>query len=200
MINDFKVLDTFLETWRIQAYNYYINLISLDTAKRNKEYEITKENLQLLTEYAWSNNRKYTDEKVEEILNNLPKLGQQQIHNLKGEIKYQNYEKWKRTYNKSDFIILNKITCYGSENTQKVNELLNKILDKDIEAKRKGFISKITKVVGDILDLEDLKIGVDGSINGIVKGSICNAKVTTIYAGGENIQCLHYRVLVKKIK
>lgn len=70
-------------------------------------------------------------------------------------------------------------------------------------------VAKITKVVGDIDDVSALWVGHDGSLNGIVSGSIGKAKLETIIAGGynENIivnvkhgQCAHYRVLVKKLK
>jgi hypothetical protein len=48
---------------------------------------------------------------------------------------------------------------------------------------------------------EELELRIDsiGEINGIIQGTISNAKVRTITAGGYNIQCFHYRVLVNKI-
>ena len=40
----------------------------------------------------------------------------------------------------------------------------------------------------------------NGEINGIAEGEKGRAKVETIGAGGYNIQCYHFRVLVNKIE
>lgn len=79
-------------------------------------------------------------------------------------------------------------------------EDVDKIIDKEALAKEKAFITKVTKVVGDITDIGGLRIGVNGDINGVVVGDKAKAEVETIFAGGYNIQKLHYRVLVKKLK
>lgn len=51
-------------------------------------------------------------------------------------------------------------------------------------------------MVGKITDAKGLTIGMNGELNGLVIGDKDSATVTTILAGGYNIQCLHYRVLV----
>jgi len=51
-----------------------------------------------------------------------------------------------------------------------------------------------------IIDASGLSIDNQGELNGVIKGSITNVYVFTISAGGYNIQCLHYRVLIKPIK
>ena len=78
-------------------------------------------------------------------------------------------------------------------------EYLNKVLDREVESKYKLFINRINKIDDNIENTNNLYIGVNGEINGYIKCKSCNIKVTTIYAGGHNIQCLHYRVLVKKL-
>lgn len=77
---------------------------------------------------------------------------------------------------------------------------LNNILDRDIESKYKHIIAKVKKVCGEIIDASDLHIGDDGTINGLIKGTIGNGYVETIVAGGYNIQIAHYRVLIHKVK
>lgn len=69
-------------------------------------------------------------------------------------------------------------------------EKKNKILDLMIRTK---------EVVGQIKNADCLTIGLDGHLNGIIEGEKGKAKVQTIDAGGYNIQCYHFRVLVKKI-
>ena len=88
-------------------------------------------------------------------------------------------------------------------------EKLNKIIDKDVEAKYWNMIEKVTKYTGEIIDMEGVSVSGDGNLNGIVIGKDGNAKLETILAGGYNQnvivntrrgQVLHYRLLVHKIK
>ena len=73
---------------------------------------------------------------------------------------------------------------------------LESIVDKDLANRKVAFIKRITDKVGDV-ESADLHIGEDGSINGTVEGAEGKAKVSSIIAGGYNIQKAHYRVLVK---
>lgn len=201
----YERLDNFLERWKERAYEYYINLCEERNIEYDKKYEVTAENLKLITGYKWGyreHQRTYNDEEVEKIMENIKsgKMPTYQIDNLKCSIHSQMMKIWKEKHNKTDLIIVDKISCYGWQNYEKRDELLNRILDREVEARRKQFISKIEKVAGKIKDLSGIESGVDGSINGMAVGEICKARVLTIYAGGYNIQCLHYRVLVNKIK
>ena len=77
-------------------------------------------------------------------------------------------------------------------------------VNKEAENKKAIFISKIEKKVSHIFDAK-FEIGIDGNINGTVWGIDDNDMETkydvrTITAGGYDIQCLHYRVLINKIK
>jgi len=74
---------------------------------------------------------------------------------------------------------------------------IEKIITNEAERKLVKFILTVEKKAGKIIDADMLYIGSDLSINGHVRGEIKNVKVWTIFAGGYNIQCLHYRVLVK---
>ena len=84
-----------------------------------------------------------------------------------------------------------------------------KFLDKYFEDRYWELINKITKVTGEITDVNRLKMGYDGSINGIIIGEDGKAKIETIVTSGDNEgiivnikhgQRAHYRVLVHKIK
>ena len=73
---------------------------------------------------------------------------------------------------------------------------------RDAEASAKAYVldlnDRVQKVVGEITDWN---LFISGShLNGTVTGTRCMAKVETIIAGGYNIQCLHNRVLVNRIK
>jgi hypothetical protein len=75
-------------------------------------------------------------------------------------------------------------------------EKLKKMLDSEVTSKRKTLTTRVQEKAGDIKDARNLTIGVNGELNGYIIGSKGNVRVQTIYAGGYNIQCLHYRVLV----
>lgn len=82
-----------------------------------------------------------------------------------------------------------------------IEVLKNGIADevcKEKESKRKSLINRVEKKIGSIIDARSLKIGHNGDLNGIIIGELGSVKIETIFAGGHNIQKLHYRVLIKK--
>jgi hypothetical protein len=80
--------------------------------------------------------------------------------------------------------------------TAEFEKVITKFFEKDVQAKYKNFIKLIEKKAGEVT-YANLRIGADGNINGYVEGDKGTARVTTIWAGGYNIQCLHFRILVK---
>lgn len=81
-------------------------------------------------------------------------------------------------------------------------------LDKYFEDRYWELVNKITKIVGEITDVDRLKMGYDGSLNGIITGQEGKAKIETIVTSGDNENIIvnvkhgqraHYRVLVHKI-
>jgi len=61
------------------------------------------------------------------------------------------------------------------------------------------FIDEIARYCDEILSVEVATLGMDGSINGVIHASNGNFSIKTIGAGGYNIQCFHYRVIIRKI-
>lgn len=87
----------------------------------------------------------------------------------------------------------------GNYSPKAREERLIKIINKEADLKEKLLINRVNKEVGAIVKALNLKVGVNGELNGIIQGENGKCKIETIYAGGYNIQCLHYRVLVHKI-
>jgi hypothetical protein len=76
-------------------------------------------------------------------------------------------------------------------------EAIEKINEKRKNDLLEMLVLRVKEKVGEITDAAGLHIGMNGEINGLVVGVKGSATINTILAGGHNIQCLHYRVLVK---
>lgn len=76
---------------------------------------------------------------------------------------------------------------------------LDVLLEKDKRNKILDLMARTKEVTGKIISANSLKIGINGGLNGIIEGKTGKVEIETIDAGGYNIQCYHYRVLVKKI-
>lgn len=107
------------------------------------------------------------------------------------------YKKEKRQLlEKYNQIVINLSSGYSPKDRE---ERLLKIIEKEAVAKEKILIARVNKEVGLIVKALRLNVGLNGELNGTIKGENGTCKIETIYAGGYNIQCLHYRVLVHKI-
>jgi hypothetical protein len=70
---------------------------------------------------------------------------------------------------------------------------------KDMERKKLALIAKVEEKVGKIVEV-DLHVGSNREPNGLVVGTNGKVVLDTISAGGYNIQCFHYRTLIKPVK
>lgn len=80
------------------------------------------------------------------------------------------------------------------------NAWLCKVIAEDKKQKMIDFVRRIEEIAGAIEDVSYLSISPQGELDGLVIGKKGKAKVNTISAGGWNIQCFHYRVLVSEVK
>lgn len=101
-----------------------------------------------------------------------------------------------RQYIKSNFDALTvDVVSRGKQGSV----FLEKALTDEVNRKRQNLIARVKKVTGIISDASGLYIADNFEINGVVIGESGKARVTTISAGGWNVQCLHFRVLVKSL-
>ncbi|WP_240421923.1 hypothetical protein [Paenibacillus periandrae] len=112
-----------------------------------------------------------------------------------GKYNRERYTAFKKTMKERFSSVAIDLTQYGREWETR----LAKILDSEKDNKRKMLILRVTKITGEITDAKALHIGDNGEINGIAVGEKGSARVETISAGGWNIQCFHFRVLVKEV-
>ncbi|MFQ3543576.1 hypothetical protein Q7A53_05775 [Halobacillus rhizosphaerae] len=173
-----QVIKDFLENWKELAYKWHI--------KRYNDYLEMRKDLE-----------DKADKLKEEIgvrKNFFPNKEQEAI--LKEhELDYQTI-KGKLTYFAGG-TVLRMATIYDEE---KRLTWLNKLLEDDKKFKMLDLIRRINGKIGLITDASNLSISRDGNLNGIIIGEKGKARVETIGAGGYNIQCFHFRTLVKEIK
>lgn len=74
------------------------------------------------------------------------------------------------------------------------------VLYKEAACKKADIIDRCNDKAGGIDEVEWTYIGPDGRINGIISGPKGRFSIKSIFAGGYDIQCLHVRVLVHKLK
>lgn len=61
------------------------------------------------------------------------------------------------------------------------------------------FIDEIVRNCAEVKSVENVRIGEDGSINGIIHATNGDFNLRSVGAGGYNIQCFHYRVIITKL-
>jgi hypothetical protein len=76
---------------------------------------------------------------------------------------------------------------------------IDKYIQAEAERKYKNFLVRIKACVGNTLDCSGLYVSPNAEISGIAVGELGKVRVETITAGGYNIQCLHYRILINMI-
>lgn len=166
-----NTIEQFLENWKTTNIEVYISIIG--------DYnELIDECIQVIRKFDL-----HTIKHGQEI--------PQEYKDIKRKIKSFELELSKTVFN----IVLRS---RRTQNTD-LQAYLEPIIEKERKAKHVKFINKISSKVGEIVDTSCLHIGVDGNINGYVIGSTGKVSIRTILSGGYNIQCLHYRILVKTL-
>ena len=107
----------------------------------------------------------------------------------------EDYRKFIRSAREKYGTLIIESRSYGIE---KGKERIIKAIEKEAIEKEKKLIARVNKVVGKIIEPIHLRVGVNGDLNGAIRGENGICWIETIYAGGYNIQCLHYRVLIRK--
>lgn len=79
----------------------------------------------------------------------------------------------------------------------RTDQYIRNTIESDARDKLIDIARRVQKRCGNITDASNLTIGDNGTINGKIIGAKGSANVETIRAGGYNIQCLHFRVLIK---
>lgn len=118
---------------------------------------------------------------------------------------YQKYRKLNREFQQTWNSFEKWVTLEWDKESRKNHRVIDEEklathLKREAEAKYDDIINRTNKIVGVITDATHLHIGVKGDLEGYIIGDYGKAHVQTIGAGGYNIQCFHFRTLVKECK
>lgn len=197
--NEIKYANNDLENQKRILQKYQNEITKIENFENEKKIEVLVKFLEdwKTKTYKWymNNASLYIDLKrqYKEKLNDHMK----QFENLDFRTRYYKEQEFNKQY-------YSNITAFTKEIVEYTNEInyekLIKAIDEEAIRKYKDLVKRISEVVGKIENAKHLSIGEqNGEINGIVIGSKATARIETISAGGYNIQCFHYRVLVHKI-
>lgn len=131
----------------------------------------------------------------------------------KDDCKHRTDEEWLEELKKngiSKYSYQNIDSYFREQSSSTVHEserIIKRQKSRNIEAETNAyfeevkcrFIDEIARYCDEILSVEVATLGMDGSINGVIHASNGNFSIKTIGAGGYNIQCFHYRVIIRKI-
>lgn len=117
--------------------------------------------------------------------------------------KYYNTESYVNIIKK--YILNNNLSEYS---TRAFNRIKTPYQNKNIESEaqiifdnmKAKFVDQISRYVTKIITCDNVEIGQDGSLNGYITADNGKWYIKTIVAGGYNIQCLHYRVIMRPYK
>lgn len=194
-----KVIVEFLEEWKKLAYEWYIKRYNDYQEFKNKlRVKHDKEIISFVKSHPEDFERYLEDGEIASYwansLGNIHGAGLKKHMEEKG-LDYSSMNEKKANFAGGAVMYMDSI--YDEE---KRLAWLEDTLEQERKAKLLDLIFRISKVVGEIEDATYLKINEKGNLDGFVIGNKGKARVETIGAGGWNIQCWHYRTLVKPVK
>ena len=113
------------------------------------------------------------------------------LRDSRNQYSAEEYKKELEKFDKVTFYLMNMHPSWRIEE-------LEKLLEEEKFKKLIDLTKRVNKICGKITNADDLLIGNRGDINGIIIGEKGKAEVRTIEAGGYNIQCFHFRVLIRE--
>ena len=167
-----KVIVDFLEAWKAQVRDYYKDQFP-KFLKARSEY--------------WAESHELSEKRRYGQFHGMSK---EELDSLRKE-----YEKLSRCFKERWSFMEVYVTGKEFETDRFERDIKN-----EADRKYDNIIERTNEIVGTIRDASGLEVGNKGELDGYVIGGRGTAHVHTIGAGGYNIQCYHFRVLVHEIR
>lgn len=195
-----QVLKDFVQAWKEMAHEWYIfnyNFMSetLDSMKEKRHQETiayAEGHPEQMGAYLGEDGKIVSYWKNDTI--NIKSRGLAK-HLEENGLDYMSEKKVKSSFG----LLINEMYSVKFDDERRL-AILETFLENERKAKLLDLVYRITHITGEITDAEDLYISEKGNLDGTVIGEKGTAVVNTIGAGGYNIQCFHYRTLVKELK
>lgn len=195
-----KAINEYLATWKETCWRYYSDMLDKFYGELPRQQELKRQ----LRSYKYGTAPKSVyDDIIKELGEFNCKLERKKV--VPGDYKHgygTPYWVTGEYYPIAEFLNkgLNSKTNEFPSRTF-VENLINDTLDREVAAKYDMIVERATQKVGKVVDASGLYVGDNGELNGYVKGNTGKkVKITTIGAGGYNIQCFHFRVLMNLVK
>lgn len=196
-----QVIKDFLEAWKQNVFGWYCQrfdeFLELRADLRRQVREVQLEAYHTVPEYA--KYRKIQEEYFEgeepsesTLINLWPR---KPVEDLLKERELDRKTVEKRLSNFGDGIIFKMVDIRDKD---KRETWLDNVLEEEKKDKMLKLVGRISDITGPITDARGLYVRA-GDLNGVVIGEKGAANVQTIGAGGYNIQCFHYRMLVHDV-
>lgn len=197
---DIKAINEYLATWKETCWRYYSDMLDKFYGELPRIQELKRQ----LRSYKYGTTPKSVhDDITTELGVFYRKLERKKV--VPGDYKHgygTPYWVTGEYYPIAEFLnksMNTKTNEFPSRST--VEALIQSTLDGEVAAKYDMIVERATQKVGKVVDASGLYVADTGELNGYVKGETGKkVKITTIGAGGYNIQCFHFRVLVKEVK
>lgn len=194
MTNNLKEIREFINQWKERAIQFYFEELDNYNEIFKERNEISRElrRLEKINSDLWEQVK--SEEDYDKLSKEIEK-NNFELNEVEKQYKIANEIARKKAKEIELSSFVKDALCYGKESKNRII----KLVEREAVAKEKMLIARVNNAVGIILEAKALYVGVNGELNGYIKGEDGTCKIETIYAGGYNIQCLHYRVLVKKV-
>lgn len=196
-----QVIKDFLEAWKQNVFGWYCQryeeFLELRADLKQQVREVRLEAFRTVPEYE--RYRKFQEEFHDgaepddsTLINMWPR---KPMEDALKERELDDKTVQKKLKNFGDMVIFKMLEFRDGE---KREAWLDSFLNEEKKAKLLHLVSRISDITGPITDARGLYIYA-GDLNGVVLGEKGAANVQTIGAGGYNIQCFHYRMLVHDV-
>ncbi len=196
-----QIIKDFLDNWKANAFHWYccryVEFLAFRKQLKIEERDARMEAIRTLPEFERERERwqqLFGDGEPDDsfLLNAFPRRV------MDAFLKERDLDYWsikKRLNNFADQFILKM--CEFRDKGER-EEWLKSALEQEKRQKMLELVGRIHDITGTITDAKGLSLSA-GDLNGVLIGEKGAASVNTIGAGGYNIQCFHYRTLIRDV-